>query len=135
MVNNFFYLILVKIVCYEDRYNNSQQKIYSMVVSFQNDGLRKLYESGKEQGKPRYGKEVIKAFVRKIDMVVAAENSLALTKFHSLHFEKLVKEEKYRGMHSIRVNDKFRIILKIVKQKDGTETVEIAEIHDLTDYH
>lgn len=87
------------------------------------------------KAKPVTTKKVVKAFVRKIDMLAADENSLVLTQFYRLHFEKLVKEEKYRGMHSIRVNDKFRIILKIVKQKDGTETIEIAEIHELTDYH
>lgn len=37
-------------------------------------------------------------------------------------------------MHSIRVNEQFRIILRIVKKQD-VEIVEVAEILDLTDYH
>jgi plasmid maintenance system killer protein len=106
-----------------------------MVVVFKNEALREIYEHGQEIGKPRYGREIVKAFVRKIDMLASVENSVALAKFKSLHLEALAKEEKYKGMHSIRVNDKYRIILKIVNQKNGWEAIEISEIHDLTDYH
>ena len=106
-----------------------------MTVAFKNEELRKIYVSGNETGKPRYGKEVIKGFVRKIEMLAAAADTVELSKFKSLHFEALVKEERYKGMHSIRVNDKYRIILKIEKKKSRQGIAEISEIHELTDYH
>jgi plasmid maintenance system killer protein len=106
-----------------------------MVVVFKNEALREIYEHGEETGKPRYGKEIVRAFIRKIDMLASVENSVVLAKFQSLHLEALTREKKYKGKHSIRVNDKYRIILKIVKQKNGWEIIEVSEIHDLTDYH
>lgn len=105
-----------------------------MEVVFKNEALRTIYEYG-ETGKPVYGREVIKSFIRRIETIVSVKNSRELAQFKSLHLEALKKEEKYKGMHSIRVNAKFRIILKIVKFKNGNETIEISEIHDLTDYH
>ncbi len=106
-----------------------------MIVEFKNEDLRRIYESGKETGKPRYGQEIIKSFIRKIDVLAAVPNSSELPMFKSLHFEALIKEQKYKGMHSIRVNEKYRIILKIVKQKNRAEIIEISEIYELTDYH
>ena len=106
-----------------------------MRVVFKSERLEEIYKQGAEVGKSRYGKEVIKAFIRKIDILAAVANSVELAKFKSLHLETLKKEERYKGMHSIRVNDQYRIIFKLTKEKDGTETIEIAEIHDLTDYH
>jgi plasmid maintenance system killer protein len=106
-----------------------------MEVVFKNEALRTIYEYGQETGKPVYGKEVIKSFIKKIDIIASVNNSRELAQFKSLHLEALKKEERYKGMHSVRVNDKFRVILKIVKSKNGNETIEISEIHDLTDYH
>lgn len=106
-----------------------------MEIIFKNKRLEDIYTSGKETGKPVYGSEVVHGFIKKVAIIAGAGNSVELAKFKSLHLEALKKEEKYRGMHSIRVNDKYRLILKIVKQKTGAESVEISEIHDLTDYH
>jgi proteic killer suppression protein len=104
-----------------------------MEVVFRTVELRLLYSEGRERGKRIYGEGVIKSYIRKIDILVAVNNSRELTLFKSLHFEALKRE--YKGFNSIRVNDQYRIIFKIIKQKGGAETIEIAEIHELTDYH
>ncbi len=104
-----------------------------MEVIFRTVELRLLYIEGKERGKRIFGEGVIKSYVRKIDILVAVNNSQELTLFKSLHFEALKRD--YKGFNSIRVNDQYRIIFKIIKQKGGSETIEIAEIHELTDYH
>jgi toxin HigB-1 len=106
-----------------------------MRVEFKDDELRKIYEQGVEKGKPRYGKEIVKAFIKKIDLIVSIRHSTELAKYQSLHFELLTKEIRYKGMHSIRINDKYRLIVKIIKHRDGADTFEIREINDLTDYH
>ncbi|TDX01680.1 type II toxin-antitoxin system RelE/ParE family toxin [Dinghuibacter silviterrae] len=98
-----------------------------MEVVFRNASLEVLYRSGRETGKPVFGKEVIRSFIRKIAVLKEATHAIELTAFKSLHFEALTKEERFRGMHSIRVNDRYRLVLKIAK--------EIVEIHELTDYH
>ena len=106
-----------------------------MTVLFKKKVLEAIYKNGKETGKPIYGTEVIRSFIKKIAILWSVSNSAELAMFRSLRLEALKKEEKYKGMHSIRVNDQYRIILKIVKDKNGTEIVEVIEIHDLTDYH
>ena len=71
-----------------------------MVVLFKNEELEQIYESGEEVGKPRFGKEVIKAFIRKIDFIVAVENSVQLAKVRSLHLEELTKEKKVEQQYT-----------------------------------
>jgi proteic killer suppression protein len=104
-----------------------------MEVIFNDDKLSFLYKEGKERGKPIYGEAVVKSYIRKVDILASVNNSRELIAFKSLHFEALKKG--YKGFNSIRVNDQYRIVFKILKQKGGAETIEIAEIHELTDYH
>lgn len=106
-----------------------------MEVHFKNKALEDIYETGKEVGKPRYGKNVVRGFIARIQTLRSISNSSEMVQFKSWYFEKLEKEAKYRGMHSIRVNKQFRIILKIDKKKNKLEVVEVCEVHDLTDYH
>lgn len=104
-----------------------------VTVRFKNEYLEKVYAQGKEKGKPVYGESVVKAFVKKIDILFSLTHSQQLTQLKSLYFEHLKKELK--GFCSIRVNEKYRIIFKIIKAKGGKEIIEIIEIHDLKDYH
>lgn len=104
-----------------------------MDVRFENDELEYIYINGVEKGKPKYNKEIIRAFIRKVNEVSDAGSTSVLLKSQSLNFEAL--KGNYKGFHSVRVNDKYRIILKVVKEKDGTITIEIIEVHDLVDYH
>jgi len=108
-----------------------------MNVVFKDQQLEKMYKNGKETGKPVYGPEVVKAYVKKIDILYAAANSVDVANFRSLHLEALKKEKQYRGFHSIRVNDKYRIILKFIKAKNPgqKDSIEVSEIYELTDYH
>jgi len=105
-----------------------------MEVKFTTDELEQWFKTGKESGKQRFPKGVIKGFQNKIQFIASAKNSSELSLYRSLNFEPLTKEKKYKGMYSIRINDQFRIILRIVTKK-GVETVEVAEILELTDYH
>jgi toxin HigB-1 len=105
-----------------------------MEVILTTDELKMWYETGKEIGKPKFPKGIIKRFQEKIDILWSVQNSSQLFLYRSLNFEPLTKEKKYKGMHSIRVNDQFRIILRIVKRGE-VETIEVAEILYLTDYH
>lgn len=108
-----------------------------MVVVFKDEALEELYKRGREKGKPVYGHEVVKAYVKKIDILYGAVHSVDVANFRSLHLEALTKEKKYKGMHSIRVNDKYRIILRFIKAKGlgQKDSIEISEIHELVDYH
>jgi proteic killer suppression protein len=97
-------------------------------IDFADDELRRLYEDA-EFHAPRYGPDVVKALRKKIGLIVAATTELELRNMKSLHFEKLVG--KRAGQHSIRLNDQWRLILRLETNDNGT----IVGILEITDYH
>lgn len=105
-----------------------------MEIILTTDELVYWYRSGKERGKSRFPKGVIKSFQDKMNILSSIQNTAQHASYRSLKLEPLTKEKKYKGMHSIRVNEQFQIILRIVKKQD-VEIVEVAEILDLFDYH
>ncbi|WP_153799083.1 type II toxin-antitoxin system RelE/ParE family toxin [Foetidibacter luteolus] len=104
-----------------------------MVVIFIDPELEYIFTHGKERRKPVYNEGIVRAFIKKVSILRSVTNSAQLKLFGSLHFEALKGD--YKGFHSIRVNDQYRIVFKILKQIDGSQIIEIAEIHELTDYH
>jgi len=108
-----------------------------MEVVFVDKSLKELFLTGKEKGKPIYGKDLVKSYIKKVTIIMASANTRDLVNFKSLHLEALVKEKKYKGMHSIRVNNQYRLILRFIKSPDPLHKVivEVTEIHELTDYH
>lgn len=104
-----------------------------MKVIFEKKELEYIFENGKEKGKPSYPPEVIKGFIRKVNIILDVENTQELRMFKSLRLEEL--SGNYVGFHSIRVNNRYRIVLKILKEQLDKYTVEVVEISDLKDYH
>jgi len=70
-----------------------------------------------------------KAFRKKVGLIVAASSELDLRSVKSLHFEKLAGDRA--GQHSTRLNDQWRLILRL-ETDDAGRLVVIIEI---TDYH
>lgn len=99
-----------------------------MQIDFEDDELWRLYEDP-DFHVPRLGRDVVKAFRKKVGLIVSAASELDLRNMRSLHFEKLMRERK--GQHSIRLNDQWRLILRL-QSNDAGKLVIIVEI---TDYH
>ena len=95
--------------------------------------LEYLYTHEKEKGSPNYPPEVSRGFIKKIKILESLGNTQELRLFKSLHFEAL--KGNYKGSHSIKVNDQFRIVFKILKEEDGSTKVEIIQVEELVDYH
>ena len=103
-----------------------------MRVLFQDEYLQYIYEEGQERGKPRYSFNVIKSFIKKINILIDVADTKQLRGFKSLRLEAL--SGNYKGYSSIRVNQQFRIIIKVIETPEDA-TVEVIEVYDLTDYH
>jgi len=88
-----------------------------IIIRFKNEYLKEIYTQGKKRGKQLYDESVVKSFIRKVDILFSLNYSQELIQFKSLYFEFLKKELK--GFCSIRVNEKYCIIFKIIKEKDG----------------
>ncbi len=87
--------------------------------------LEELYTRGR--GGKRYSKQVLDAFLRAIATIDAAADERDLYAQKGLHFEKLKGDRK--GQRSIRLNQQWRLILTIERDKEGA-LVWIIEIVD-----
>ena len=78
---------------------------------------------------PRIGLDVTKAFRKKMGLIASAESESDLRSYRALRFEKLKGARV--GQHSIRLNDQWRLILRI--ENDATGRLLI--IVEIVDYH
>ena len=99
-----------------------------MRIDFEDDRLRRLYEESGFRA-TRYGTDLVKAFRRKVGLIVGAATEQDLRAMKSLHFEKLVGDRT--GQHSIRLNDQWRLILRLDADGEGGVVVVLA----IADYH
>jgi toxin HigB-1 len=81
-----------------------------------------LYDAG-------FGRDVVKAFRKRIQVIRAAPDERDFRALKSLHFEKLQGQRE--GQYSMRLNDKWRLILRFVSRERGKTVVVIA----IDDYH
>ena len=99
-----------------------------MIVTFEKDFLRVLYETGKIDKKHHYQPDIVKRYQKCIGILKRALNVEELYAIHSLNY-KVLKGDK-EGISSIRVNDKYRIEFSI-SEHDTETIVYICNILDL----
>ncbi len=101
-----------------------------MVVTFKEDYLRELYETGKCGKKNRFQPDIIKRYKRCIDYLKYARKLEELFLLKSLHYE--VLEGKKAGISSIRVNDQYRIEFTSCKYPNA---ITVCDIIDLSNHY
>jgi proteic killer suppression protein len=99
-----------------------------MRIEFEDADLRRLYEDP-SFGAPQYGRDVIKSFRKKVAFLEDAASELDLRAYRALHYEKLVGDRA--GQHSIRLNDQWRLILRVATEEAG----HVLIIIEIVDYH
>ena len=103
-----------------------------MVVAFEKEYLRDLYEAGKSDKKHRFQPDIVKRYKRGIDYLKQARNIEELFLLPSLHYE-VLKGDK-AGVSSIRVNDQYRIEFT-VEQVSEPIVVTICNIIELPNHY
>ena len=99
-----------------------------MIVTFEEDYLRELYEDGQASDKKhRFQPQIIKKYTRVVDLMMEEANVMGLTKYSSLHYEHLHGDKE--GLSSVKVNDQYRIEFREILEGDKT----IAEMVSLTE--
>ena len=82
--------------------------IVIMEITFEEDYLRELYYEGKAHNKKyRFQPQIIKKYVRVIDLMASLNSTADFYRYKALHYEVLVGDKKDR--ESVRVNDQYRI--------------------------
>lgn len=100
-----------------------------MKVVIQDEHLGVLAEQKELLGKQRFPSEVVTMYKRRLIEISAAKNVQDLRARKALHFEKL-KEPRYKGKYSIRLNKAYRLILSIDKDEMNIEIIIIEEINN-----
>ncbi|UTX35911.1 type II toxin-antitoxin system RelE/ParE family toxin (plasmid) [Micrococcus luteus] len=98
-----------------------------MRVEYYDDGLRRLAE---EEGYTPKGWDpvVVKAYRKKVQVIVAAVDERDLYGMRGLRMERLKGDRQ--GQSSMRLNDQFRLILTF-----KTEGDRVAVLLEVVDYH
>jgi len=98
-----------------------------MEIDYADDDLRRLATDPSFDG--GHSREVVKAFRKRIQLIVNATDERDFYALKSLHFEKLSGNRQ--DQHSMRLNKQWRLILTFEKRSNG-KTVVVIEI---ADYH
>lgn len=104
-----------------------------MIVMFEEEYLRDLYEKGKaDDKKHRYQPQIIRGYQKGIKFMKFAKRPDDLRQINSLNFEALHGDRE--GKFSIRVNDKYRIEFTIDENLD-TPVLAVCNITDLSNHY
>jgi len=105
-----------------------------MVVTFEKEYLRELYETEKTTDKKyRFQPPIVSRYVRCVDLLLSAPNLEALYKFNSLKYEVLKGNKK--GISSIRVNDQYRIEFLTTKVNEAEAFITVCNIIELSSHY
>lgn len=104
-----------------------------MVVTFEEDYLRDLYERGQARDKKhRFQPQIIKKYIRVVDLMMELSNVMELTRYGGLHYEHLHGDNE--GLSSVRVNDQYRIEFREILEGDKT-IAEVVNITELSNHY
>lgn len=96
-----------------------------MIVSFGDPGTEALYHGSADRRTRRFPRDIVKASLRKLDMLAAAVTLEDLRVPPGNRLEALKGDLK--GEHSIRVNDQWRIVFRWTPQ--GPAEVRLIDYH------
>lgn len=99
-----------------------------MRVEFEDDDLRRLYEDASFRLRA-LSADLTKQFRKKVAFLQAAADQRDLYAYRALRFEKLSGDRA--GQHSIRLNDQWRLIVRLQDDEAG----RLLVIVEVVDYH
>ena len=97
-----------------------------MEITFEKDYLRELFYDGVTSDKQhRYQPQIVRKYVRVVNIMDSVDKASDLLRYRSLHYEKLVGDKA--GLESVRVNDQYRIEFK-TSAEGGITLCNIIEL-------
>lgn len=104
-----------------------------MIITFKEKYLQDLYTKGRSTDKKhRFQPQIIDKYVKVVNLMKQQENVLGLTKYGSLHYEKLRGNKK--GLSSVRVNNQYRIEFTEAVET-GKQIATICNITELSNHY
>lgn len=104
-----------------------------MIVTFEYDYLRRLYENGKcPDKKHRYQPDIIRRYQKAINFLKGSSSIEELWKIRSLNYE-VLKGDK-AGLSSVRVNDQYRVEFTVT-ENDDKPILTICNVVELSNHY
>lgn len=103
-----------------------------MEIIFNEEYLQVMYETGKTDKKHRFQPQIVRKYIRVIDLMRDTASTSGLFQYNSLNYEKLAGDKA--GLSSVRVNDQYRIEFK-ERIKDGECVATICNIMELSNHY
>ena len=104
-----------------------------MIVTFEENYLRVLYEDGRSSDKKhRYQPDIIRRYQKAVKFLIGASSIEALWKIHSLNYEVLSGDKA--GRSSIRVNDRYRLEFTVALN-DNEPILTICNVVELSNHY
>lgn len=107
-------------------------KTRSMEIIFNEEYLQVMYTTGKTDKKHRFQPQIIRKYIRVIDLMRDTSDVMSLMRYNALNYEKL--EGNKAGLSSVRVNDQYRIEFEEYI-RDGETIATICNITDLSNHY
>ena len=104
-----------------------------MEITFEQNYLRELFYEGKTKDKKhRFQPQVVRKYIKVLNLMESLNSTEDLYRFASLHYEALVGDKA--GRESVRVNDQYRIEFR--SKKVGKERlITICNILELSNHY
>lgn len=103
-----------------------------MEIIFNEKYLQEMYVTGHTDKKHRYQPQVVRKYIRVIDVMIETPNVQGLMRYNSLNYEKLKGDKA--GLSSVRVNDQYRIEFE-ERTKEGETIATICNITDFSNHY
>ena len=122
-----------KLLKFANTLENNLYLCHQMVIIFDKVYLKDLYCLGKTDDKKyRFQPEIVRKYVKVINVMRIADNINDLMRIGGLHYERLSGNKK--GISSVRVNDKYRI--EFIEHTEGENKIAtICNITELTNHY
>ena len=102
----------------------------AMIVEYEKEYLRELYETGKCTNKKyRFQRQVVAKYQKRIDTLIAATRKEDLFVFNSLNFEALAND-----FFSIRIDYHYRLEFKL-HEREGEPVLIVCTVTDITNHY
>ena len=104
-----------------------------MEITFEQDYLRELFYEGRAKDKKhRFQHQIVRKYIKVLNLMESLDSTQDLYRFTSLHYEKLVGDKV--GRESVRVNDQYRIEFR--SETVGKERlITICNILELSNHY
>lgn len=107
-----------------------------MIVEYKNRKLQKSLQNY-EEARKRYGSEMAKLIILRIEQLIAAQNLSDVSKIPAARLHPLKGDRK--GLWALDLKHPFRLIIRAVPEGNCSiadlESIKIIRVEEVTNYH